>query len=94
MKMKLTDAQMDKLKKHSKEHGGMNSKHMRAMKRMMEDGMSFAKAHREAMRMEDKDPKSKSKSSKGLTEKQKKLPKKLQEGIAKSNLKKKNKSKY
>jgi len=59
MKMKLTKSQMDKLKEHSKEHGGMNSKHMRAMKKMMEDGMSFAKAHREAMKMDDKDSKSK-----------------------------------
>ena len=85
--MKLTKSQMDKLKEHSKEHGGMNSKHMRAMKRMMEDGMSFAKAHREAMKMDKED---KSKPMRGLTEKQKKLPKKLQEGI----MKKKNKSKY
>jgi len=90
--MKLTKSQMDKLKEHSKEHGGLNSKHMRAMKRMMEDGMSFSKAHREAMKMED--PKSKSKPMKGLTEKQKKLPKKLKEGNSKSKPKKKNKSKY
>jgi len=83
MKMKLTKSQMDKLKEHSKEHGGMNSKHMRMMKKMMEEGMSFSKAHREAMKMDDKDSKSKSKPMKGLTEKQKKLPKKLQEGIMK-----------
>ncbi len=64
--MKLTKSQMEKLKEHSKEHGGLNSKHMRMMKKLMEDGMSFAKAHREAMKMEDKDkdPKSKSKPMK------------------------------
>lgn len=82
----LTKSQMDKLKEHAKEHGGMRSKHMRTMKKLMEEGMTFSKAHREAMKEEGK---SKSKPMKGLTEKQKKLPKKLQEGIMK-----KNKSKY
>jgi hypothetical protein len=81
---------MDKLKEHAKEHGGMGSKHMRTMKKLMEEGMSFAKAHREAMKEEGKTPKKESKSMNGLTEKQKKLPKKLQQGI----MRKKNKSKY
>jgi len=51
----LTKKQMDKLKEHSKEHGGMGSKHMRLMKKLMEEGMSFAKAHREAVKEDKKD---------------------------------------
>ena len=78
---------MEKLKDHAKEHNmTMSSKHIKMMKKMMEEGMSFAKAHREAMKMDKKEGKdSKSKSMKGLTEKQKKLPKKLQEAIMKKN---------
>ena len=55
----LTEKQMEKLKKHAKEHKmTMGSKHMRTMKKLMEEGMSFSKAHSEAMK-EDKKPKSK-----------------------------------
>lgn len=86
--MKLSAKMMEKLKDHAKEHNmTMSSKHIKMMKKMMEDGMSFSKAHREAMKMDKKDNDSKSKPMKGLTEKQKKLPKKLQEAI----MKKKNK---
>ncbi len=72
MKMKLTKSQMDKLKEHSKEHGGMNSKHMRMMKKMMEEGMSFSKAHREAVKMEGADAKPKDSKSKSKPMKKKK----------------------
>ena len=61
----LTDKQMERLKKHAKEHGGMGSKHMRKMKKLMEEGMSFAKAHKMAME-EDKERNSKSKPMKGI----------------------------
>ena len=39
---KLTDKQMEKLKTHSKKHkGGMNSKHMKNMKKFMMSGETF-----------------------------------------------------
>lgn len=55
----LSDAMMKKLKEHSKQHkGGMNSKHMRNMKKFMKEGKSFAVAHKMAMAL-DKKPKKK-----------------------------------
>ena len=48
----LTENQMNKLKKHSKMHGGMNSKHMKNMKAAMLKGMSFNKAHLEAVKLD------------------------------------------
>jgi len=38
----LTDSQKAKLKEHSKHH---TPKHMRAMRKLMREGMSFTKAH-------------------------------------------------
>ena len=44
---RLSKSQMDRLKKHSKLHGGMNSKHIRKMIYVMEnEGKSFAVAHK------------------------------------------------
>ncbi len=40
--MELTDSQKAKLKEHSKHH---TPKHMRAMRKLMREGMSFTKAH-------------------------------------------------
>tara|TARA_R100001591_G_scaffold115746_1_gene131711 strand:- start:780 stop:1082 length:303 start_codon:yes stop_codon:yes gene_type:complete len=94
----LSKSQMDKLKEHSKKHGGMGSKHMRMMKKMMKDGASFSKAHSETMKMEKKEkkpdrekkekPMRKKKEEGGLTAKQKKLPEKLKKAIAKKNMSK------
>ena len=51
----LTVMQMKKLKEHSKMHkGGMQSKHMKNMKRLMLSGMSFSKAHMEAVKLDKK----------------------------------------
>ena len=63
----LSEKQMEKLKKHAKEHKmTMSSKHMRTMKKLMEEGMSFSKAHSEAMKEEGKRPKSKSNGGKSM----------------------------
>jgi len=95
----LSKAQMEKLKEHSKKHGGMGSKHIRMMKKMMKDGASFSKAHSETMKMEKKKPDRekkekpmrKKKEEGGLTKKQKKLPEKLRKAISKkSNMSKTN----
>jgi len=48
---KLTEKQEMKLKEHSKHH---SAKHIREMKKMMKDGMSFTKAHNEVKKMEAK----------------------------------------
>jgi hypothetical protein len=54
-KKKLSPAQMDKLKDHSKMHkGGMNSKHMKNMKKFMESGDTFSKAHNKAVKIDKK----------------------------------------
>jgi len=52
---KLSVRKMNKLKEHSKLHkGGMSSKHMRNMKRFMEAGDSFSKAHEKAVKLDKK----------------------------------------
>ena len=79
----LTEAQEKRLKEHSKKHGGMKSAHMKDMIKSMKDGDTFAKAHKKAMEHESMHD-----NSKGLTEKQKNLPKKLQEAIMKKKAKK------
>jgi|TARA_R100000655_G_C2904064_1_gene179364 hypothetical protein len=56
---KLTDAQKTKLKSHSKPHknkkgqtvDGHSPKHLKAMKVMMEHGMSFDNSHNAAMKI-------------------------------------------
>ena len=56
---KLTEAQKTKLKAHSKPHknnkgtmvAGHSSKHLKAMKVMMEHGMSFDNSHTAAMKI-------------------------------------------
>ncbi len=59
-KVKLTDKDMKKLKDHSKLHdGGMKGKHMRNMVRLMRMGMTFSKAHKEAVRLDKTSKKSK-----------------------------------
>tara|TARA_R100001143_G_scaffold60469_1_gene59987 strand:+ start:220 stop:369 length:150 start_codon:yes stop_codon:yes gene_type:complete len=45
--MKLTDAQKKKLKEHSKHH---TVKHMASMRLAMVRGMSFATAHKNALK--------------------------------------------
>ena len=51
----ITEIELDKLKKHALQHkGGMKSKHMKNMVKFMKDGLSFNKAHSEAMKL-DKD---------------------------------------
>ena len=47
-KGKLTEAQMKKLKEHSKHH---TAKHMAMMRKDMKAGMSFTKAHNKAKRL-------------------------------------------
>ena len=52
---KISDANMKKLKEHSKAHkGGMNSKHIRNMKKFMKEGDSFSKAHSKALKLDKK----------------------------------------
>ena len=52
-KTKLTKAQMEQLKKHSKLHkGGMNSFHMKNMIKFMKQGDSFMKAHMKAQQLD------------------------------------------
>ena len=49
---RLTEAQMKRLKEHSKQHkGGMAGKHMKKMMMVMtKEGKSFSEAHKIAMR--------------------------------------------
>jgi hypothetical protein len=50
----LTDKQMEKLREHSKQHpNGMRGKHMRNMVKFMKAGMSFNKAHKEALKLDN-----------------------------------------
>ena len=50
---RLTKSQMDRLKEHSKMHGGMGSKHMRKMIYVMtREGKSFNQAHIIAMKFD------------------------------------------
>jgi hypothetical protein len=80
-KKKLSKKTMDRLREHSKAHkGGMMGKHMKNMKKFMEAGDTFSTAHTKAMREDKKMKKN------GLTEKQKKLPPKLQEAIRKKKM--------
>jgi hypothetical protein len=52
---KLTDKQKEKLKEHSKLHkNGMNSKHIKNMTKFMKQGMSFSKAHNQALKLDKK----------------------------------------
>lgn len=51
--MKLTEKQMQTLKKHSTKHkGGMKSKHMKNMLKFMRQGDSFIKAHGRAKKLD------------------------------------------
>ena len=50
---RLTKSQMDRLKEHSKMHGGMGSKHMRKMIFVMtRENRSFSEAHKIAMKFD------------------------------------------
>jgi len=76
----LTPKQVEMLEKHAKKH---SKKHINKMIMVMrKEGKSFSAAHKIAMEKvgngDDKKP-----MKKVLTEKQKKLPKKLQEAIMK-----------
>ena len=47
--VKISKEDMKKLKEHSKLHkGGMDSKHMKNMKKIMKQGKTFSQAHKEA----------------------------------------------
>jgi hypothetical protein len=85
MKHMIDEKMMKRLKEHSKQHkGGMNSKHMRNMKKFVKEGDSFTKAHNKAIKLDDdKEPKGEIKGKKKLTAKQKTLPPKLQKLIMK-----------
>lgn len=43
---------MNKLKEHSKLHGGMGSKHMKNMKKFIKGGDSFSVAHSKAKKLD------------------------------------------
>jgi hypothetical protein len=50
---RLTKAQLDRLKEHSKLHGGMSSRHMRKMIFVMtRENKSFSEAHKIAMKFD------------------------------------------
>ena len=52
---KLSEKQMKQLETHSKKHkGGMNSKHMKNMKKFMMAGDSFIVAHNKAVKLDKK----------------------------------------
>ena len=54
-KGEISQKEMARLIEHSKQHkGGMMSKHMRNMIKMMKEGISFAMAHKKAMAMDKK----------------------------------------
>ena len=54
-KGEISQKEMARLIEHSKQHkGGMRSKHMRNMIKMMKEGMSFAMAHKKAMELDKK----------------------------------------
>jgi len=81
----LTPKQVEMLEKHAKKH---SKKHIDKMIMVMrKEGKSFSAAHKIAMEKvgngDDKKSMDKKSMKKGLTEKQKKLPKKLQEAIMK-----------
>ena len=51
----ISDSMMKKLKEHSKMHkGGMNSKHMKNMKKFIKAGDSFSVAHKKAVQLDKK----------------------------------------
>lgn len=82
----LTEKQKQMLDKHAKTH---SKKHIDKMIMVMtKEGKSFAAAHKIATEKvgngHSQDKKKSMPKKKGLTEKQKKLPKKLQEAIMKS----------
>ncbi len=53
-KGEISQKEMARLIQHSTKHGGMKSKHMRNMIKMMKQGMSFAMAHKKAMELDKK----------------------------------------
>ena len=53
-KGEISQKEMARLIQHSTKHGGMKSKHMRTMIKMMKEGMSFAMAHKKAMELDKK----------------------------------------
>ena len=56
----ISKKMMDKLKEHAKLHkGGMMSRHMKNMKRFIEEGDTFAKAHKKAVELDKKASKKK-----------------------------------
>ena len=53
--VKISKEDMKKLKEHSKLHkGGMDSKHMKNMKKLMKQGKTFSQAHKEAKILDKK----------------------------------------
>ena len=53
--LKISKEDMKKLKEHSKLHkGGMDSKHMKNMKKFMKQGKTFSQAHKAASILDKK----------------------------------------
>jgi hypothetical protein len=92
----LSEAMKKRMDKHAEKH---SKKHIDKMLKLMKDGHSFNKAHKEAMKDEPEEKAHKSKimpprkklengkSTKGLTKAQEKLPPKLKSAIMKKNKK-------
>ena len=54
-KGEISESNMKKLKEHSKSHkGGMNSVHIRNMKKFLKAGDSFSVAHKKAVKLDKK----------------------------------------
>ena len=53
-KGEISQKEMARPIQHSTKHGGMKSKHMRNMIKMMKQGMSFAMSHKKAMELDKK----------------------------------------
>ncbi len=54
---KVSDKNKERLKVHSKAHGGMNSKHIRNMKTFLREGDSFTVAHNKAKKIDENNKK-------------------------------------
>jgi len=50
----ISEANMKKLKEHSKLHNGMSSKHIKNMVKFMKEGNSFSMAHKKAVKLDAK----------------------------------------
>ena len=51
-KGEISEANMKKLKEHSKLHNGMSSKHIKNMVKFMKEGDTFSMAHKKAVKLD------------------------------------------